>query len=101
MGSTHRTSFGSGAVRRLSAVEAPHSNRLRARLRRVNGVVIILLAVTLAIGCYGFDDRRPGMWFAVDWLAVILLMGTMLALVAGDLRLTYDLRRDLSRKWRP
>jgi hypothetical protein len=93
--------FGSPAAQRLESVEAPAANRLRRRLRRLNGALILLLAIAMTAGCYAFDPQRPGLLFLVDWIVVVLLMAGMLVLVAADLRLTHALRKDFTRKWQP
>lgn len=89
----------SDAARRLESVEGAAANRLRLRLRRVNGGVILLLAAGVATGCYAFNPEHPGLLYLADWLMVLLLMSAMLVLVAADLRLTYELRRHISKKW--
>jgi peptidoglycan/LPS O-acetylase OafA/YrhL len=93
--------FGSPAARRLESVEVPAANRLRRRLRRLNGAIILLLALVMAAGCYAFDPQRPGLLFLADWVMVVLLMAAMLVLVAADLRLTRALRKEFARKWQP
>jgi len=93
--------FGSGAAQRLESVEAPAANRLRQRLRRLNGAIILLTAAAMAAGCYAFDPQRPGLLFLLDWLLVVLLLAAMLVLVVADLRLTHQLRKEFARKWQP
>lgn len=85
--------FYSPAVRRMAAVEPPSDNRRRARLRRANGVALVLLATLFYVGFAGVNpDRRPRT-FVVVWMAVFVLLGVVVLLAGIDMRMTARLRR--------
>jgi len=89
--------FFSAAARRLSGIEHHRANRWRVRLRRVNGVVMIVLAAMLYSGTYAVDERVHPKVFILVWTAATLLVGMILVLVLVDVRLTMGLREQLSR----
>jgi Na+/H+ antiporter NhaD/arsenite permease-like protein len=84
--------FYSSAARKLAGVEDAATNQLRIRLRRVCGVVMMLMAVAFYAGTVAFsNDRvREAGWL---YLAMMVLMGAMVVLGLVDLRLTNRLRR--------
>jgi Na+/H+ antiporter NhaD/arsenite permease-like protein len=88
--------FYSSAAQKLVEVEGPVRNRRRVRLRRLNGLLMLLLGLSLAVGVYGFDLERPGVGFALVWLAVVVLLGGIVVLAILDIRLTRQVknRRD-------
>ncbi len=92
--------FYSRATHRLADFENPQLNRKRVRLRRAGAVAMILLAVAFAVGYYGVDQTRMTPAFAVAWLAVLLLLPTILALGVADLRLTRRMRLDRMRHYK-
>src|SRR5580765_1886549 len=59
--------FYSKAAARLGAIEDPRLNLRRQRLRRTNGVVMLILAVLLYAGT---DERNTPRSFALVWLSV-------------------------------
>jgi len=84
--------FYSRAAHRLGAIEEPASNARRVRLRRANGVVMILLAVCFLVGFYTVDaEVQPAAFMAV-WVAVFALLLAVVCLAFADLRLTWKLR---------
>ena len=89
--------FFSRAARRLGGVEQQWANRWRNRLRRVNGVVMIVLAALLYGGTYAADENLHPKEFILIWMSVTLLVGVILLLVLIDLRLTIVLRERLRR----
>jgi Na+/H+ antiporter NhaD/arsenite permease-like protein len=87
--------FYSRAAQRLEHVEDERSNRLRGLLRRINAIVMLLMAVVIAYGLSRFD--RPGMevQFLLTWVAVMFLLLLCVVLALIDVRLTWKLRRTL------
>jgi hypothetical protein len=82
--------FYSKAAVRLSGIEDPALNQRRQRLRRTNGVVMLIMAVLLYAGT---DERFTPQVFILIWLGVFLLFFVFVALAVADLRLTARLRR--------
>lgn len=94
--------FYSRAASNLAAIEDQRLNRRRIRLRRVNAILMLVLAILIAVGYYSFDldrmappDRRE---FAVIWLTVLVLLAVILALAIQDVRLTYRLHQTLRKR---
>jgi drug/metabolite transporter (DMT)-like permease len=84
--------FFSAAARKLDGIEQHRANRWRIRLRRVNGVVMILLAALLYGGTFAADERIHPKIFILIWMGVTLLVGVVLLLVLIDVRFTIMLR---------
>lgn len=88
----------------LASVEGERSNRWRARLRRVGGLTMLLLA---ALFYFAFRitpttaDQVPGESVAAAWLGVLLLLVGVLALGLTDVILTHRLRRALRKRHSP
>src|ERR671939_54013 len=81
--------FYSRAADRLAGVEEERLNRRRVRLRRVGGVVLLVLGPTFFAG---FRTLQPEtsfdpMTFVALWLSVLGLMGVMVILALVDVRL--------------
>lgn len=91
--------FYSKAAHRLAAVEASPVNRLRQRLRRLNGAVMVVIAALFYTGFAINPDLQKRTYLAV-WSGVMLLLLVVLALAVIDLRLTASIRRRL-RQSRP
>ncbi len=86
-------SFYSHAAVRLEGIENPQVNRRRHRLRRINGVAMLLLATLFAVGIFTSDaDAAPQRFFVV-WLTVLTLLAVIIVLAVADLRYTAQLRR--------
>ena len=83
--------FYSPAAHRLSGLEEGELNRFRIRLRRLNGVVMMLLAVTFYAAVYTIAPRTK--MLAGAFVSILLLLSAMLILALIDLRLTRRLRR--------
>jgi hypothetical protein len=85
--------FYSRAAQRLAGIEEQRLNDRRIALRRVGGVVMLLLAGFFFAGFYAFDDppSRPALFVSV-WLAVFALLIAVVVLAMIDLRLTRKLR---------
>jgi hypothetical protein len=83
--------FYSPAAHRLSGVEEGSINRLRIRLRRVNAVVMMLLAVTFYAAVRTIPPRTKMLAWA--FVTILLLLSAMLILALIDLQLTRRLRR--------
>ena len=85
------------AAATLSAAEGPEANRTRVRLRRVNGLVMLLagcvlyFAVSRTIALS--DGGRAGLALPIAWIALVPLTVVMLVLAYLDMRLTRRLRR--------
>jgi UDP-N-acetylmuramyl pentapeptide phosphotransferase/UDP-N-acetylglucosamine-1-phosphate transferase len=92
--------FYSTAAQRLKGIENEQRNRLRIRLRRAGGVMILLLAV--AFYAMFVALRRQRLAAAGMLLLVVMgLMGAIVVLGLIDLRLTQHLRRDRRDEGRP
>jgi 4-amino-4-deoxy-L-arabinose transferase-like glycosyltransferase len=85
--------FYSRAVANLSGIENESLNRRRQRLRRIGGFVMFVLAIALFAGFHSVDSSTSAQAFVLVWLAVFLLLLTVLLLAMADLRLTWKLRR--------
>jgi hypothetical protein len=85
--------FCSQAAQKLSGIEMAMLNRWRIRLRRVNGVIMILLAVALFAGVHRVDPQRDPQIFVLGSMGILALMAMMIGLALADLRLTKRLRQ--------
>lgn len=90
--------FYSPAAARLGGVESDSNNRLRIRLRRLNGVMMCLLAVGLFTGTAALERQWRSTAVAILWLAVILLLLAVFVLAMIDVKLTRHLRSELRRR---
>ncbi len=86
--------FYSPAAKRLSGMEQPADNALRVRLRRANGIVMMLLAVAFFASYYTVDERTPGHWAILVLMLIPILLCAMIILALIDVRLTRKLRRE-------
>lgn len=87
--------FYSRAAERLAGVEEGRLNRMRVRLRRAGGLVLLVLGPTFFAGFRTLlpeTDFSPATFLAL-WLAVLGLMGVMVILALVDVRLTWKLRK--------
>jgi len=87
--------FFSGAASRLAHIENPHLNARRVFMRRINGVVMFLLAIDFYILCYAAMNSLA---FIVVVVALFFLMILLLILALADLRLTRRLRDELKKR---
>jgi drug/metabolite transporter (DMT)-like permease len=83
--------FYSPAAGRLTGVESDNANRLRIRLRRANGIAMMLLAVCFY--AVGYSITRP-VSFVLAMLVILVLLMVVLALALVDVRLTARFRRE-------
>src|SRR5205814_4375262 len=86
--------FYSPAAHRLSGMEQPHLNALRIRLRRANGVVMMLLAVAFYAAAETVNEQTPQNTAILILMSIPLLLVAMIVLALIDVRLTRQLRRD-------
>jgi len=87
--------FYSRATEKLGSIEEQQANRRRGLLRRVNAIVMLLMAVGIAAGTYRFHpDTTRDEWIAT-WTAVMLLLPISVILALIDVRLTMKLREQL------
>jgi hypothetical protein len=85
--------FYSRAAQRLSGIEEQRLNDQRVALRRVGGVVMLLLAGFFFTGFYALDDPRWSPFTLMFvWLVVFALLIAVVVLAMLDLRLTRKLR---------
>jgi Na+/melibiose symporter-like transporter len=84
--------FYSRAASRLSGIEDAHVNTTRVWLRKINGMLMFLLAISFFSGFFAVDLDHPTRMTAIVWLAVCGLVLALLALGLVDLRLTWRLR---------
>lgn len=90
--------FYSRAAEGLADVEDERLNRRRARLRRVGGAIMLVLAVGLYVGFNAADEQvRPTLFVGV-WSAVMILMLVLVGLALVDVRLTARLRKQRLRR---
>ena len=87
--------FYSQAAQRLSGVEEERLNRMRVRLRRAGGVVLLVLGPTFFAGFRTLlpETHFDPTTFLALWLTVLGLMGLMVILALVDVRLTWKLRK--------
>jgi hypothetical protein len=81
--------FYSRAAERLGVVEPPAVNQRRRRLRKINGLAMLLLAVLLYAGFYTASPQE----FLLIWLGVCLLLAVVVVLGIADVWLTAKLRK--------
>jgi hypothetical protein len=84
--------FYSRAAQKLSAIEVGPVNVWRVRLRRVGGLVIMLLGTSLYVGMFGVGWDPPTKAFAAVWLFVFVLLAAAVVLAMVDVLLTRQLR---------
>jgi membrane protein YdbS with pleckstrin-like domain len=93
--------FYSQAARKLDGIEDQKTNRVRGILRRINAIIMLLLALGIAVGWYEYDwDRQPRQ-VALIWLGIMVLLLIFVVLALIDVRLTWKLRRTLRERKRP
>lgn len=92
--------FYSKAAHRLHGIEDERLNRLRVRLRRTCGLVIICLAVAMYAMLSALEHERytEGGWWLLAVMA-LLLASVLLALI--DIRLTARMRRERESRRHP
>ena len=86
--------FYSPAARNLAGIENPRRNALRIRLRRINGLLMMLLAISFYGALRAIDRQQASPMMAVWVFAVPLLLMAILVLALVDLRLTQRMRDD-------
>jgi drug/metabolite transporter (DMT)-like permease len=84
--------FYSRAASNLTGIEDEQLNHRRQRLRQIGGFVMLLLAVALFAGFHTVDAKTSAQAFLLVWMAVFLLLMTIVLLAMVDLRLTWKLR---------
>jgi len=84
--------FNSKAARRLDGVETPSVNQRRDRLRRLNGLAMLPLALGFYAG-FKIDPHPHPIIFLSLWTIVMVLVIFVVVLAIIDLRLTARLRR--------
>jgi hypothetical protein len=84
--------FYSKAAVRLDGIETPAVNQRRRRLRRFNGLIMLLLAGSFYAGIFAVDADHTPQAFVAVWLSVLLLLLVIVVLAVADLRLTTKLR---------
>jgi drug/metabolite transporter (DMT)-like permease len=85
--------FYSRAASKLAGIEETANNLRRARLRRINGILMLLLASLLYAGFYVVDDHDSPQAYVVVWISISILLLLIVWLAVIDLRLTANLRR--------
>jgi membrane protein YdbS with pleckstrin-like domain len=93
--------FYSKAASRLSSIEEEKSNRLRGLLRRINAILMLVMAVGIALAMYKFNRDETYEQFLITWMAILLLLVVVMVLGLIDVRLTWKLRRTLRDRNRP
>jgi drug/metabolite transporter (DMT)-like permease len=93
--------FYSRAVSRLDGIEEQRTNRLRGLLRRINAILMLLIALGIALATYKFEWPGFENEFVVTWSAVMLVLLLVMVLGLIDVRLTWKLRRTLRDRNRP
>ena len=92
--------FYSRAADRLGEIEEARNNRLRGILRRINAIIMLLLAIGIALGTHRFDRAGAESQFVMTWAAVMFLLLLFVVLALIDVRLTWRLRRSLQERRR-
>jgi len=82
----------SKAAHALRSIEGERVNNQRLRLRRLNGLMMLLLAVAFFAGFRTVDEKRSPIAFLLVWLAALLLLAIIVVLAMVDLRLTMKIR---------
>lgn len=84
--------FYSKAASNLAALEEQRLNARRVRLRRIGGVVMLLLAVAFFALFNSVDPQRTPRPFLLLLASVFTLLAILIALALVDIRLTWKLR---------
>ena len=92
--------FYSRATQRLEGIEEQRANRLRGILRRINAIIMLLMAVGIAFASVRMNRITPRQ-FILTWAAVMMLLLVAVILALIDVRLTVKLRRALRERKRP
>jgi hypothetical protein len=90
--------FYSRATERLEAIEEQQTNRRRGILRRINAIVMLLMALGIAVGTFRFQAEQDQQAFLITWTIVILLLPASVTLALIDLRLTIKLREQIRQR---
>ena len=83
--------FHKTGAEKLQGIEESAMNAKRMRLRRTGGLILIVLAVFLFLGCE-IDPQKHPRWFLFSWTAVMLMLFQTVLMALSDLRLTARLR---------
>src|SRR5688500_366146 len=78
--------FYSRAAERLEAIEEQQTNRRRGILRRINAIVMLLMALGIAAGTYRFKPDADKEKYFLTWALVMLLLPISVMLALIDLR---------------
>lgn len=81
------------ATATLAGIEEERIHSRRVGLRRIGGVAMLLLSVSLYAGFNLIDPRGSAAAFLLVWAAVLFLLVSVMVLALVDLRLTSRLRR--------
>ncbi|MGC4033546.1 MAG: hypothetical protein QM754_17805 [Tepidisphaeraceae bacterium] len=76
----------------LSGFERPNDNRLRIRLRRWNGVLLVVMALAFYVGFRIADKDAGPLAIAICLGAVLILLPVVLFLAYVDIRLTRKMK---------
>lgn len=87
--------FYSRAASQLAGVESDAANRLRVRLRRVNGCLMIVLGALFFLGSAALDQQWRPRTTGLILLGMLLVLSTVSAMALVDLSLTRRLRQQL------
>src|SRR4051812_5098806 len=90
--------FYSKAAERLESIEEQQTNRRRGILRRINAIVMLLMALGIAVGTYRFTNEQDQKAFLITWTIVMLLLPISVILALIDLRLTIKLREQIRQR---
>jgi drug/metabolite transporter (DMT)-like permease len=92
--------FFSRAAGNLQGIEDEAANRRRIRLRRINGLLMLLLGAALFAMFSLLRREDSGGGLALSFLAVTALLLAVLALALVDLRLTVKMQHKRKRRTR-
>jgi hypothetical protein len=84
--------FYSRAAQRLDVIESTPINTRRSRLRRINGLTLLLLAGSFYVGIK-IDPHYHPLIFLLLWCGVLVLLLMAIVLAVFDLRLTSRIKR--------
>ena len=85
--------FYSKAGHSLATIEGERLNTRRIRLRRLNGMIMFLLAIFIFAGFNTVSPEEEPRAFIAIWMVVCALLASVLLLALIDLRLTMNIRR--------
>src|SRR5688500_9879556 len=85
----------SQAIQRLARIEEQRTTRRLGILRRINAIIMLLIALGIACGTYRFEREGAETACLITWALVMLLLFAFVLLALIDLPLTIKLRQQI------